>query len=300
MTDQPVKHRSVSQESSYSDCGLRYKLERLDGHAQSPAWWNVGGHAFHYAIEWWERMRWEDIEATPSIEDTVQVYVDAFATEMVELEAVFPDVSSWRAAKKGAEGKDWWLNNGAGMVERYVRQNTVLRQAAFAPVLEHQARDAEILGVIGPGSVVGRTSVHDIPALELPFMLDVDGVMVKGFIDQAFISRNGDVRVQDLKSGARWPTDSFQLGVYAHALERCYGVPCRWGSYYQARQAATKVYDVRLLHPWDQLVYRFHTMDRAENAGIYLPRVSSFCVSCGVRSVCPMHVPEPDPFLLEI
>lgn len=275
-------HRSVSQESSYSDCGLRYKLERVDGRKEAPAFWNAGGRAFHAAIEFYERHRAEGDFDLITPEKIGAVFIAQYGTELAESHGIEPDESTWRAAKKGTEGRDWWLVNGHKMCVDYVnkqdeRPYEVLQVDPWWP----DRTDPPVFAHLDPAIV---------PALERRFELDVDGVPVVGFMDQAFIYGNGDVLVQDLKTGARVPGDTFQLGVYAHALERCFGIECVWGSYWMARKAV-QTPPVRLmeLHPWDQVVYRFHTMDRAEKAGIYLPRVSSFCNSCGMRPVCPMH-----------
>lgn len=275
MTEEYVRplHRSVSQESSYSDCGLRYRLERVDGRKEAPAFWNAGGRAFHSAIEFYERHRAEGDFDLITPEKIGAVFIAQYGTELAESHGIEPDESAWRVAKKGTEAREWWLVNGYKMCVDYVNK-------------QPEDRGYEVLDV----PWMAESFQEYRPALELRFELDVDGVLVVGFMDQAFMFVNGDVLVQDLKTGARVPGDTFQLGVYAHALQRCFGVECVWGSYWMARKAV-QTPPVRLmeLHPWDQVVYRFHTMDRAEKAGIYLPRVSSFCNSCGMRPVCPMH-----------
>jgi len=46
-----VGHKSFSQFSTWIRCGKAYQLERILEAPQTPAWWFVGGSAFHSAAE---------------------------------------------------------------------------------------------------------------------------------------------------------------------------------------------------------------------------------------------------------
>jgi hypothetical protein len=48
-------HLSYSGLVDYLKCGKFYQLSRVLGLEQTPAWWNVGGHAVHQATEAWDR-----------------------------------------------------------------------------------------------------------------------------------------------------------------------------------------------------------------------------------------------------
>jgi len=84
----------VSQISSFSQCGMRYRIERRDGAPTGSAWWNVGGTAFHEIAE-------------------------EILTRGVPL-------ADWRAggreskAYPNREDRSWWLDNGPEMVAKYV------------------------------------------------------------------------------------------------------------------------------------------------------------------------------------
>jgi putative RecB family exonuclease len=260
-------HRSVSQLESYSDCGLKYRLQRIDHVYEAPAWWNAGGRAFHSTIEIYERLR---LQGELLTHDAItHTFVDYFAHEIAVQQEAEEDTTKWRAAKKGTENQLWWLMNGVKMCKDYLDRNG-------------PNRGYEILILD-----------DDKPALELEFLLDVNGVKVKGYVDQVIQHANGDLVVRDLKTGARQPTDTFQLGTYAHAMKRCYGYDVGWGDYWLARKAISSyAITIAKVHPWEQLVYRYTQMDRAEKAGIYLPRVSSFCNGCGMKPSCPIQNPE--------
>lgn len=263
-------HRSVSQVESYSDCGLRYRLERreVDVKPQRPAWWNVGGKAFHAAVEDFERDG-----ANAALSALQAFWRDHLAAQVVtQVQVTDVKIDDWRTAQRGAEGYTWWLVEGEEMLRKYIAGRNERTHAGTL--------DTALIATTEAG-----------PMLEWPFELDIDGVMDHGVIDQVRM-QNGHYVIIDLKAGKSLPTDTLQLGSYAHAVVRHFGLPPSapvFGSYYSARKGTySEPVDMIARHPWEEIVYRFHTMDNAEKAGIYLPRVSPFCVSCGVSDLCPV------------
>jgi len=52
MNEKPkIAHRSFSAFTSWLRCGKAYELERIVNAPSEPAWWFVGGSAFHSAAE---------------------------------------------------------------------------------------------------------------------------------------------------------------------------------------------------------------------------------------------------------
>jgi hypothetical protein len=51
MKENTVGHKSFSQFSTWVRCGKAYELERIQQAPTEPAWWFVGGTAFHTAVE---------------------------------------------------------------------------------------------------------------------------------------------------------------------------------------------------------------------------------------------------------
>jgi hypothetical protein len=268
---QLAAHLSVSQIESYQQCGMKYRLQRLDGEQETPAWWNVGGTAFHATIEWWER---EALAGTLCGSGDAQVYFSsAFGAEIAPLETSSGvPRTAWRAASKGTEGEKWWREKGALMVNSYVLAHSDPAQAAD-------------LGFVWDSS---HPDDAITPALELPFAIDVAGIELIGYIDQVRQNQDGWL-VRDLKSGSRVPSSTFQLGVYAHALRIQYSVTGPiWGEYWMARKGeATARVDLFELWPWGAIVYQAHQTERGRRAGLFPAVPSSFCGSCGVREACP-------------
>lgn len=268
------RYLSVSQIETYGGCGYKYKLQKIDGIQEVPAWYNIGGTAFHATAEWFERQVFDGVSIGTG--DACNYFTQVFHAGIGVMQAKVPDVpeSEWRAANKGTENKAWWLETGPKMVTAYV--------------IAHQpGKDGQILDVVSPGIP------HGAPALELEFSLDVQGIEVKGYIDQARLYgwtafSPLRVRIEDLKAG-RKPTTTFQLGVYAHAMQRVHGIEAPIiGSYWVARKGErTADLDILKLWPWEAIVYRTHAVERARRAGIFMPVESSFCGSCSVRRECP-------------
>jgi len=274
-------HRSVSQLEEYSDCGLRYRLaRRTRGIVQTPAWWNVGGNALHAAIEELERAQ---AVAQPAPRPIVEQWKHHLGAAITATFADHPDagpLDRWRAARGGAEGYTWWLVEGERMLDAYVTMRAEMDR-------------------LDPGRRVLHVPNTDLFALEWPFQFQYGQhptQVIDGRIDQVWTRGDGSIEIVDMKFGSSVPTDTFQLGVYAHALMRQWPAPdvqtgstVITGRYWLGRKGEfTEPVNLLERHPWGEIVYRFTTMDRAERANIHVPRPSSFCRSCAVRGACPI------------
>jgi hypothetical protein len=260
-------HRSVSQISGFADCGLRYRLERRDGHQPRPAWWNVGGKALHACVE---RHLRGDLPAPGGWNDVFHYEI----SKTVQASGIPMD--TWRAAARGAEGYTWWLVEGERMLDQYL--------VAQAGWLEEGWRPLVIDGVpVVEWAFTLNITAPDDPSRSVPLV---------GVIDQAW-ARGNEVRVRDIKAGKSAPDDAFQLKAYARALRAAAPSGARevqWtGDFYRARQGETTLSVDLGTEVDDEVTYRVMTMDAAERLGLYLPRVSSYCGGCGVREHCPVR-----------
>lgn len=278
-------HRSVSQLNDFSDCGLKYRLSRrTNGVTQPPAWWNVGGNALHAAIEELERAQVAGT-ITPALPDLWKHHIGQAITDAYAAAPGIP-MDSWRAARGGAENFTWWLIEGESMLGAYVDMRAEMDR-------------------VDPGRRLLRAETPDGPtlALEWPFELAYDSIFnsttgqvgtIQGVIDQAWLKGDGTIEIVDLKFGSSTPADTFQLGVYAHALRPRWPWALRppqviTGRYWLGRKAQfTDPVDLLERHSWEEIVYRFRGMDAADRANIHTPRPSSYCRSCGVRGACPI------------
>lgn len=285
--DAPTRpHRSVSQITSYGDCPMRFRIQRRDGVTEIPAWWNVGGTAFHECIREWETVAAGILPISakdlPSPDAQAERFRHHFAQETARaiLESGVP-LHEWRAggrtsvAYPNKEDRSWWLDKGPEMVAQYV--------------LAQQGREYEILRL-------DETTL----ALEVGFTWNLDPGLppLKGFVDQVlYFPRTEQVIVRDLKSGSNMPVDPLQLQVYRLAVESCFGISARswWGDYWNARKGVpTRGYDLSDRARAETAVrYRLNAMDTAERLDLYPPHPGNNCSACGVRKYCPAMSDDP-------
>lgn len=285
-------HRSYSQVQAFSECGVRYALSDLD---VTPAWWNVGGTALHYACEWINREAYGAQSATAdpgtTLPDANGHVVETLWTNclnrsvsetITENPTVGPD--RWRAAKKGSEGYDWWRINGVDMVRRWIVRLAWLYEQGWT-----------------------IATFDGKPAIELDCPMWINSVKVENILDLVMTRADGALLIIDMKSGTSAPDSTAQLGQYSHALDRHLGdgtagrIRELYGAYWLARTDMLSPVDVtksdtatdlRELHPWSEIEYLITTMHTAESQGLYLPNKSKSdrfgCGSCGVAGLCPV------------
>lgn len=259
---------------------MAYRLHRIDNVTEVPAWWNVGGTAFHECIREWETYVYAEcesgadwpppIERRPDADDQAERFRHHLAEQTAQtvLDSGV-NLSAWRVARSGREDRDWWLDNAPGWVAAYVT-------AALA-------RESHI-------ETLGGAPAMEVEFLWRPPEPGLPGM--KGFVDQVHRFPNGDILIRDLKSGSHKPVDPLQLQIYRLALEDEFGIsaPRWWGDYWMARQgSATRAVDLTDRAPIERAVYaRLAIMDAAERNGYYPANPSSLCSACGVRAACPV------------
>lgn len=267
-----LKHWSWSQLTTLEDCGLRYRLQRIEKLPQVPAWALVGGRAFHAAAEAFDRSA--DLDAPLDADALWREHFHAtIAAEAAESGIPMgADGSGWRASKAGAEGYTWWLINGSRMFSDYVTM-----------------RRAE-LGSLSP-LVVNEDGA---PVIEWEYSREVPGPLgllpVTGVIDRGYV-RHDDAAllVRDLKTGST-PVDMAQLGEYAQAIVPAGSHPPPvLGQVYDARRnKLSEPIDLLATYPGEEYSYRYHAAESQRRGGVYSPRKSSFCGGCAVRYACPV------------
>lgn len=253
------KHRSVSQLKLYERCPYAYKLSRMDKVWQRPAAWLAQGSAVHEAAEAYERSG-----RTLTIQQAQDVFRESYAKHINEACETTPDFSRWFASGPygGQLDTERRYEIGLGQVEKYLDW--------------YEAHPDEVIWIAPDGT----------PGIEIGFDIDLDGVMVRGFID-AVIEQGGDVLVRDNKTGNQ-PGDDFQLAVYAVALAEQYGIEQpSVGDYWMGRSGKpTKVYP---LNGWtrEKVSAKFAELEENITAGKFDPDPEpSKCRFCDVSAAC--------------
>ena len=250
-----VSYRSVSQVKAYEDCPYRYYLERVEKVWQRPAAWLPMGTAVHSAIEEVERSNRE-----LPLEKAEEVFAESYAKEVNRYAEETPNF-------------EYWSWSGPYNGEKDIERRFGVGKAQVGKYYEYMKKNPDDVIWIAPDGT---------PGIELGFNVELDGVKVRGYIDQV---RSG--KVVDVKTGNN-PGDDFQLKVYSMALEQMYGEKFDQGTYWMGKTGKdTHPYDLTKVS--DEEVYeRFHKADDGINAGDFPATPDDEkCRRCSVNSSCP-------------
>lgn len=301
-------HVSYSQITTGEACGLQLRLKKRDGVTGQPAYWNVGGTAFHACVELIERVHLglhapSETAAGVSAGDLAacaKLFSHKFDEEIWRTE-IETGISRdrWRVGGKGAEGDAWWRHSGALMVQAYVAHSDAMRADGW-----------EILNIAG--KMVGLELDLNTPvgwdiATSTPVNLNarLDVVWYR-WEPAGPTSPDGTpclhLRIEDGKSGAKPVTDTFQLGLYGHVLQRVVSTDFPppvvaamkiSAAYYDARTGKSgDAFDPIDTHSWAEIEYRGLTTLAMHSAGVYPANPKTEfggpCWLCDVRHACPI------------
>lgn len=251
-----MSHLSYSQVDTLLSCGEKYRLTRVVGIPEDPAWWLIGGTAVHGATEAWDKQ--------PDCGTATDLFTEAFNYGLSQVEDPSLLRASGRATKDYPNGEDetWWRDNGPKFVQAWIDWR------AANPNLQ-------ILDLNGT------------PAIEVSVgALTADQVELKGFIDRIFVDAStGDLLIVDLKTGRNTPPSSLQMDYYRYALQSTVGLQAHYGAYWMARQGTLSA-----IHPlWrsdEQIADMLRKARILIDNELYIPHLSILCGSCGVKQHC--------------
>ena len=261
-------YTSYSQITTYAECGEKYRLTRIVGMEEGQAWWNAGGTAVHTATErldnkWWEAGCDTSVLQTIAQGDFQEEFNKALDEEIEGWDLSDESIRSSRGQKEA-----WWRENGPGMVKNYYdwlvsRDWTIWTSMDGNPGIEYHL-----------------TTLHNDSDEES---------RVKSYIDRIFVTRNRNLIIADLKTGARKPSSDLQLGMYRAGLQVQEGVNANLGCYLMVRKpivdldAAAYMRDLQSYTP--EHVERYvRTLRRGIKNEVFMPNTNSFCGTCGGRS----------------
>jgi putative RecB family exonuclease len=258
-------HRSASQLTSFSKCPRAFYLERIKKVSQLPAAWSIQGTAFHVAVEAWERSR-----RSLAAGDVQDVFYTAYDHGIEEATERQPDTRLWLRGGRRSTQTDIELRREAG-IDQVLNYMEYVRTE---PLLPMELPNGQ-------------------PATEVGFRTTVSGIVIVGYIDLVLENLlTGEVRVRDLKTGAKAPYTPIQLVLYRRGLRDTLHVDAPTGDFYMARETAPRLVELdefsdELLEEW---VVGMHVGERAmHEADAYPPNPSSDnCWSCAVRHHCPV------------
>jgi putative RecB family exonuclease len=280
--------RSVSQVKEYLEslggCAYRYFLNRVVRAWDRPAAWFPLGLGVHEAAEIWELGGRKG-----SVDSMVENFKRLYNEHVNRLLQDTPNV--------------WvWFDAGPYAGQDYIDRNFMVGQEQIRKYHDYYVNKQ-------PGEVIWITPNGE-PAIELGFEFDLDGVKVKGFIDQIvevrppaprtasgakstakkalaeWAEQPNILRLRDIKTGAN-PGDTFQLKVYDLAVEDTLGVSIGQGDYFMTKTNGepTKTYDLTNMSR-EQVAELFAEMDQGVRDEVFTPSPGDKCRRCGVASAC--------------
>lgn len=251
------RHVSFSSKNTYTQCGERYRLEVVYKVPTPPGWWNVGGTAAHTLTELYDRRMFDDTVEIPSFEEAF----DQELQTVLEKNPTFTE-ADLKGAKKGTEGKEFWLRNGPKYVKNY---------------LDWQTRVPWDIAVI-----------DGLPAIELPLELTLlDGTPFIAYVDRVYQMRDGGTYVTvDIKSGANKPDTNDQVVDYSTGIEEQFGISVPWGTFINLRSGQHSQLVPTKRGDLEKMTYAYGGFNDLRQAGIFLPNRKKECAWCPVRDYC--------------
>lgn len=192
---------------------------------------------------------------------TNELWNKAWKKETKDLDLAKARVAG-RATKANPNKEDaaWWNEQGPIWVDQYI-----------------QWRKAN------PNWKIWKTP-QGAKAIELELNPKIADVPVKMVIDRVF-EVDGELVIVDLKTSTRRPTSDLQLGFYKVGIELMLGAKVNLGNYWMSREAGTGEMIDLSRYTLDTLEYLVSGFDKARQAGIFLPNLSS-CSYCGLTEHC--------------
>lgn len=270
MTQSPEDSRprySVSQYNAFADpdkgCPWKWHLEKREKVWQRPAAWLPQGTAVHAALEEWERSG-----RTLSLQQIQDVFRRVYAEEVNGMLGVTPNL-------------DYWFQSGPYDGEADIARRFRIGLEQVERLHRFLTQRPEAIWVDDDGN----------PGIEKSFELELDGLIVRGYIDRITALDIRELLVDDLKTGNS-PGGPFQLGTYKVAIEDEYpDVKVIGGRYLMAgkrgaRNAKYEQFDITEFTK-ESLSERFHRMDDEIRKGnIPAKPTPDKCRFCSVSYAC--------------
>lgn len=265
-------HVSFSQFDTYSRCGKRYQLERIQSAPRSPSVWLLAGKVVHTFIEQINLGKYPlfDGANARSVADLAGLMAADWVGEYDQTEAEMVEQygipsAQWRCGgrktndKPKGEDVDWW------------RQAGLLQCAQYGHWLATSGWRMFQLGE----QIMAETNVTG----------HFEGLEVKAYLDSLMVNPDGELIIVDYKTGTKVPLP-IQLGNYRALLMQTADLTVDFGAFYMTRKGEmSEQFDLRRFDP--ALVSHMMTeFDRARSIGLFLPSPGDACHICDVREAC--------------
>lgn len=253
-----LKHLSFSQLQTFTSCGRKWQLEKLEDAPRIPQGAFHGGSSVHDAIEWAEKNEvWKDETAEERLKHEATVRFE----ERVEQDGG-PDQIRWAGRKSkqypGGEDYQWWLFHLGVFTKRWLELRRLW--------------DFEGVKLLPDGAEMKVRA-------PLP-----SGVSLDVRIDALFVNPDGELSPTDYKAGQKGSGNILQLAIAAWLVGQTRGLTITKGQFVYLRGPQIDTHDLTSYLP---LVPKlFGDLERAIEAESFIISPSNFCISCPVRLSC--------------
>lgn len=267
------EHLSYSTLDGFRTCGKRFELQKVLKVEQRPGLAALGGNAVHTATEWYDlhmegfrEETWTDVE---------QEFRSAWEQEVEKRREQSPSytvddyVKTGRASAQygGKRNVDWWMDNGPGMVQKWI-----------------DWRESS-------GWALWHTPDGEYPAVEVQITVPLtNGTPFLMYLDRVMVTPAGQIVVVDIKTG-RVPETGEQLGLYAYGMSLTYGEMFRpdWGYYWTPDKGQGPPVNLDMYTP-EHFVDLTEATIRGIEAGVFIAKPQNNCFNwCGVAHACPAN-----------
>lgn len=238
---------------------------------QRPAAWLPQGSAVHSVAEHYGLRK---LAGNPmTLEEALDLFNVEYAKEVDSYTEITPNFEYWSRSGPyaGLQDVERRWNLGREQVEKLLAWDA--------------AHPEEVIWVAPDGT----------PGIELPFEMDLDGIVVRGYIDAIYQTDEGLgyslPKVRDYKTG-KDPGDDFQLAVYGVAIgELDAAQQPTQGDYWMGKSGkATYPFDLTDW-PRERVSARFAELEEKIQAGEFPPDPESKkCMFCDVSYSCEFAV----------
>lgn len=245
---------------TYSRCSEQYRLQKVEKVPEQMTAWAPQGNGVHTGYE-----KWELSDRTMTEDQAVDIAVAEY------------DRLIKGQREKAPEDRNW-LTGGRTKVQVDIDRRRDRVAEHLRGLIQYSLGNAD---KFRPARLP-----DDRPAVEVPFIITVNGVTVKGAIDLVLEWEPGQLSIRDIKTGNKLPNDPLQLTLYALAWFRLFGDVIEYGDFFMTKNnAPTDPYPLTefseaKLGAWLEM------FDRSEKDGIYLPSGGDHCRVCTVRPYC--------------
>lgn len=269
-------HLSFSQITTVTDCGAKYRMQRIANVPQVPQWANIGGKAFHACVETIEESGMQ--EKLTDSEAVANLWGAALHTEIARVEHE-SDMGrdQFRASNGGKENYDWWRIEGALMLQRYTAWR--LTGGAGQSLLNRPVAD-------GGDLMLEWETVYMVD--NVPFTTILDSVWINTHHDTVMGISERTAIIRDWKTGSMTPDDR-QLCTQAWGLRKAGWQGPVLVQFFDARKGTfTEPFDPFERMSWDDVRYFVLSGDAERRLPILPARPSDFCGGCSVAYACPV------------